>query len=137
MVLALEDKRVLYRCSRPSPQSNFLKESTVMSPRNLFTALVATATLVSADSITASVNLGVSKGQPRHVASGFIYGIPDTANQIPANFYRDIGFNYARAGGAQLEAPSRGWIWGLHEYHGFAQISHNTNHLLSFAYYDL
>jgi hypothetical protein len=29
-----------------------------------------------------------------------------------------MGFNYCRTGGAQLEAPSRGWIYGLEEYQG-------------------
>lgn len=68
---------------------------------------------------TAIVDLSVNRGAPKHLASGFIYGEPDTPaspNQIPDHFYTDIGFNYARAGGAQLDAPCRGWIWGLNEY---------------------
>ena len=64
----------------------------------------------------ANVNLGVSTGNPEHLASGFIYGIPDTKNQIPSHFFSDIDFNYGRAGGAQVAAPGRGWIWGLTEY---------------------
>ncbi|OQD79966.1 hypothetical protein PENANT_c041G00927 [Penicillium antarcticum] len=79
-------------------------------------AVLLAAGLVSADNITATVNLGVSKGQSVHRASGFIYGIPDTLNQIPDHWYTDIGFNYGRAGGAQLDAPARGWIWGIDEY---------------------
>ncbi|KAB8542082.1 hypothetical protein FH972_025545 [Carpinus fangiana] len=67
---------------------------------------------------TATVDLAVNRGTPEHLASGIIYGIPDTPNQIPDSFYTDVGFNYARAGGAQLPAPSRGWIWGLNEYQG-------------------
>jgi hypothetical protein len=70
------------------------------------------------DSVTANVNLKTNLGTPKHVASGFIYGIPDTPNQIPDHFYTDIGFNYARAGGAQLGAPARGWIWGPKDYQG-------------------
>jgi hypothetical protein len=66
---------------------------------------------------TSVVNLGNNTGIPKHYASGILYGIPDTANQIPDHFYTDIGFNYARAGGAQIPAPGRGWIWGLTEYH--------------------
>lgn len=51
---------------------------------------------------------------PQHLASGFLYGISDTPDQIPDHFYTDMGFNYARAGGSQI--PARGWIWGLEEY---------------------
>lgn len=29
---------------------------------------------------------------------------------------KDIGYNYERAGGAQIPSPGRGWIWGLTEY---------------------
>lgn len=84
---------------------------------SIFASLL-TAGLVTADNITATVNLSVSKGKPVHWASGFIYGIPDTPNQIPDHWYTDIGFRYGRAGGAQLEAPARGWIWGMTEYKG-------------------
>jgi hypothetical protein len=76
------------------------------------------AGLAVADNITATVNLGVSKGEPSHWASGFIYGIPDTLNQIPDHWYTQMGFRYGRAGGAQLDAPARGWIWGVQEYNG-------------------
>nr|POE85119.1 hypothetical protein CFP56_68688 [Quercus suber] len=68
---------------------------------------------------TAVVDLSVRRGTPKHLASGFIYGIPDSPadpNQIPDHFYTDIGYNYGRAGGAQLDAPCRGWIYGLNEY---------------------
>lgn len=67
---------------------------------------------------TATVDLSALRGQPGHLASGFIYGIPNAADQIPDHFYTEMGFNYGRAGGAQLQAPSRGWIWGLEEYNG-------------------
>ena len=68
---------------------------------------------------TAVVDLSVNKGTPKHLASGFIYGLPDAPanpNQIPSTFFSEIGFNYARAGGAQLDTPCRGWIWGPAEY---------------------
>jgi hypothetical protein len=64
----------------------------------------------------ADVNLNVNTGAPQHLASGFIYGIPDTANQIPSTFYSEIDFGYGRAGGAQVASPGLGWIWGLAEY---------------------
>lgn len=78
--------------------------------------LVASQVKPRQASVTATADLGVSLGAPQHLASGFIYGIPDTVGQVPNKFYTDIGFNYARVGGAQLAAPCRGWIWGLAEY---------------------
>lgn len=69
---------------------------------------------------TATVSLAQPSGTPSHLASGFIYGIPDNGSsvstQIPDHFYTDIKFNYCRAGGAQLPAPSRGWIFGVEEF---------------------
>ena len=54
---------------------------------------------------TSIVNLSNNTGYAENLASGFIYGIPDTPNQIPDHFYTEMGFNYARAGGAQVPAP--------------------------------
>lgn len=69
-----------------------------------------------ADTVTANVYLGNNTGSPNHYASGVLYGIPDTKDQIPSSFYEDMGFCYGRAGGAQVPEPGRGWIWGLTEY---------------------
>ncbi|KAH7360654.1 glycoside hydrolase superfamily [Rhexocercosporidium sp. MPI-PUGE-AT-0058] len=82
----------------------------------LLAASVACNPVAKRASGTSVVNLNSNVGTPGHLASGILYGIPDTANQIPDHFYTDIGFNYARAGGAQVGAPGRGWIWGLSEY---------------------
>ncbi|KAJ5080809.1 hypothetical protein N7456_013519 [Penicillium angulare] len=68
------------------------------------------------DTVTAQVNFNNNTGTPEHLASGLLYGVPDTLNQIPSHFYENIGYNYERAGGAQVAAPGRGWIWGLTEY---------------------
>ncbi|EKD13577.1 uncharacterized protein L3040_007220 [Drepanopeziza brunnea f. sp. 'multigermtubi'] len=85
----------------------------------LFTASVAANPLASRQvSGTSVVDLGDNTGTPAHLASGILYGIPDTPDQIPDHFYTDIGFNYARAGGAQIGSGGRGWIWGLSEYKG-------------------
>ncbi|ETS79918.1 hypothetical protein PFICI_07447 [Pestalotiopsis fici W106-1] len=71
------------------------------------------------DDLTATVDLSTTNGQPQHLASGFIYGIPDNyPNQIPDHWYSDIDFNYGRVGGAQLGEPARGWIWGMDEFSG-------------------
>ncbi|KAJ5945958.1 hypothetical protein N7454_002797 [Penicillium verhagenii] len=93
-----------------------LESSRCFAPEAL--ALLLAASLTKADDVTATVNLALSKGSPIHWAAGFIYGIPDTADFIPDHWYTDMGFNYGRAGGAQLDAPDRGWIWGLTEYKG-------------------
>lgn len=83
----------------------------------LLLASLANANLVSRQILgTSTVNLNNNTGSIAHLASGILYGIPDTANQVPTSFYTDMGFNYARAGGAQVPAPGRGWIWGLTEY---------------------
>ena len=37
---------------------------------------------------TAKVFLNEKTGPPQHLASGFIYGIPDNPLQIPDHFYR-------------------------------------------------
>lgn len=65
---------------------------------------------------TATVDLARPIGTPQHLAAGFLYGIPDTPDQIPDHFYTDIGFNYGRAGGSQLGSPARGWVHGITEF---------------------
>ena len=49
--------------------------------------------LVRRQSGTSVVNLGNNTGTPQHLASGVLYGIPDTANQIPDHFYTDSGYS--------------------------------------------
>ena len=89
----------------------------------LATTGLAHPSLSERDGTTAVVNFSNNTGTPKHLASGILYGLPDTPNQIPSQFYTDMGFNYARAGGAQVGAPGRGWIWGVDEY----KVSRNTD----------
>ena len=64
-------------------------------------------------SATAVLDLSVRRGTPQQLASGVLYGTPDTLNQIPDNFYTEPKLKYFRAGGAQLfGAGQRGWHWG-------------------------
>jgi len=98
----------------------------------LFVASVLGNPLSERASGTSVVNLGNNTGTPGHLASGILYGIPDTPNQIPDHFYKDIGFNYARAGGAQVGAPGRGWIWGLTEYKVFLSSGLSKHSLTAF-----
>jgi len=82
----------------------------------LFFAGLAAAAVVpleprqSASMIT-TVALSVNLGAPVHRASGVLYGVPNTKNQIPSSFYTGMGFNYLSAGGAQFTGAT-GWIFG-------------------------
>jgi len=68
----------------------------------------------------AYVDLGITLGKPEHLASGWIYGIPDNfPNQIPSSWYTDIGFRWGKGGGGQLGNPGqRGWVVSLDDYKG-------------------
>lgn len=81
-----------------------------------FISLHASALPTKRDGTTAVVHWSSASGTPQHYAAGILYGVPDTANQIPDQFYSDIDLQYVRAGGAQVLAPGRGWIWGETEY---------------------
>jgi hypothetical protein len=81
---------------------------------------------------TATVDLANRQGTPQHLASGFIYGIPDTPNQIPDHFYSDIDFKYTRAGGSQLPAPARGWVHGVDEFN--VSLYQTKKHQTNYAY---
>ncbi|KAF5228906.1 hypothetical protein FAUST_10754 [Fusarium austroamericanum] len=63
----------------------------------------------------ATVDLTVTTGPPRHLASGILYGIPDKPDQIPDRFYKEIGFNYGRGGGSQLP-NTRGYAVSNEDY---------------------
>jgi hypothetical protein len=47
--------------------------------------------VVKRDSVTAVVNFSNNTGTPQHLASGLLYGVPDTLDQIPVGHR----FNYA------------------------------------------
>ncbi|MBE1879034.1 RICIN domain-containing protein [Myceligenerans pegani] len=76
-------------------------------------ALAPGQAAVAADE-TVSVDFAVSGGSPQHLASGTIYGMTEDGTLPQDHFYTDIGWNYMRAGGAQLDNPG-GWIGGTYE----------------------
>lgn len=80
----------------------------------LLAATISAKPLERRDSVTAVVNFGNNTGTPQHLASGTLYGLPDSTSQIPSQFFTEIGWNYERAGGAQT--AGKGWIWGLSAY---------------------
>ena len=68
---------------------------------------------------TATVNAAEPSGTPEHLGSGFIYGLRSNEdgsanNDIPSELIEGMGFNYCRAGGAQM-ADSLGWVAGEYE----------------------
>ncbi|MFI7432325.1 RICIN domain-containing protein [Micromonospora haikouensis] len=63
------------------------------------------------ESIT--VNFATTTGTPTYRASGWIYGMTENASGPADHFYRDVKFQYMRAGGAQL--PGSGWVGGNYD----------------------
>lgn len=45
--------------------------------------LASAGPLQTRDTVTAQVNFNNNTGTPQHLASGLLYGVPDTLNQIP------------------------------------------------------
>lgn len=77
----------------------------------------ASGTVEKRASGTATVNLAVTQGSPQNLGDGFIYGFPDNSDgsantAIPSELRSGSGFNYCRAGGAQLPSPSLGYASG-------------------------
>lgn len=74
----------------------------------------------------AKVDLTVTTGPPRHLASGILYGIPDKPEQIPDRFYKEIGFNYGRGGGSQLP-NTKGYAVSQEDYKvRYPALTYNT-----------
>ena len=48
--------------------------------------LASASSVQSRDIVTAQVNFNENTGWPQHLASGLLYGVPDTVNQIPVGF---------------------------------------------------
>jgi hypothetical protein len=79
----------------------------------LASGVIATPLVSRQNDKTAVVNLAVTRGPTKQLASGILYGTPDTPNQIPDYLYEGPKLKYYRAGGAQLfKVGERGWHWG-------------------------
>lgn len=84
---------------------------------NIAVALAALAGGTEAQTNRAILDVGAQRGTANQLASGVLYGTPDTENQIPDRFYTEAKIKYFRAGGAQLfNVGERGWHIG--EYPG-------------------
>ncbi|MET8853874.1 RICIN domain-containing protein [Amycolatopsis sp. NPDC004625] len=61
-----------------------------------------------------SVDFAAGGGTPTYRASGWIYGMTESAAAPADHFYRDVKFQAMRAGGAQLDSPG-GWVAGKYD----------------------
>lgn len=90
-------------------------------------AAVASPLQSRQSSNTAVLDVSVRQGTPNQLASGILYGTPDTPDQIPDHFYTETKLRYFRAGGAQLfDVGQRGWHWN--EYEARFQSTLNNYH---------
>ncbi|MFD5317670.1 RICIN domain-containing protein [Streptomyces sp. NPDC127098] len=80
----------------------------------VLTSLVTLATPAQAADESIAVDFSVSSGSPTYRASGWIYGMTENASGPADHFYRDVNFQYMRAGGAQLDSPG-GWVSGRYD----------------------
>ncbi|GIF62182.1 beta-xylosidase [Asanoa ishikariensis] len=76
------------------------------------TVTVAASPAQAADE-SISVNFATTTGTPTYRASGWIYGMTENASGPADHFYRDVKFQYMRAGGAQLAGS--GWVGGTYD----------------------
>lgn len=53
-----------------------------------FVQLASAGPIKTRDTVTARVNFNNNTGAPQHLASGLLYGVPDTLNQIPVGYCR-------------------------------------------------
>lgn len=79
-----------------------------------FLATAAATTMVRGAVDSATVQADKSTGPAGHIASGWLYGLPnngtEASSQIPDHFYTDVAFHGTRAGGSQLS--DGGWVSG-------------------------
>jgi hypothetical protein len=74
-------------------------------------AVILPGARASAANETVAVDLSTTLGAVQHRASGTLYGMTENGQNPPDHFYRDIGWHFERAGGAQLDRPG-GWVSG-------------------------
>ncbi|MFE2427861.1 RICIN domain-containing protein [Streptomyces sp. NPDC059373] len=80
---------------------------------SLVTAVLPAATAHAADT-SVTVDFSTAGGAPTYHASGTIYGMTQNGSLPQDHFYKDIKWNYMRAGGAQLN--SGGYATSLTDY---------------------
>ncbi|MEV1084594.1 RICIN domain-containing protein [Streptomyces sp. NPDC050211] len=72
------------------------------------------ATGAHAADTTVAVDFSTAGGAPTYRASGTIYGMTENGSLPQEHFYKDIKWQFMRAGGAQLDNPG-GWVAGKYD----------------------
>ncbi|WP_409467760.1 RICIN domain-containing protein [Streptomyces sp. HC307] len=83
----------------------------------LFASVAAVAlpgTSAQAADTTVAVDFATAGGAPTYRASGTIYGMSENGSLPQEHFYKDIKWQFMRAGGAQLDNPG-GWVAGKYD----------------------
>ncbi|KUO19428.1 beta-xylosidase [Streptomyces dysideae] len=77
-------------------------------------AVTLPGTAAQAADTTVAVDFATAGGAPTYRASGTIYGMSENGSLPQEHFYKDIKWQFMRAGGAQLDNPG-GWVAGKYD----------------------
>ncbi|MFE9644669.1 RICIN domain-containing protein [Streptomyces sp. NPDC006365] len=77
-------------------------------------AVVLPGTSAQAADTSVAVDFATAGGAPTYRASGTIYGMSENGSLPQDHFYKDIKWQFMRAGGAQLDNPG-GWVAGKYD----------------------
>ncbi|MGW0842834.1 RICIN domain-containing protein [Streptomyces sp. NPDC002787] len=77
-------------------------------------AVLLPGTAAQAADTTVAVDFATAGGAPTYRASGTIYGMSENGSLPQEHFYKDIKWQFMRAGGAQLDSPG-GWVVGKYD----------------------
>ncbi|MDG5809441.1 RICIN domain-containing protein [Streptomyces ossamyceticus] len=103
----------------PSGPATRTRRRTVASAAVLLSALAATllpAASSQAADTSVNVDFATADGAPTYRASGTIYGMTENGSLPQGHFYKDIRWQFMRAGGAQLDGQGAGgWVNGKYD----------------------
>jgi hypothetical protein len=77
----------------------------------MLAAILAPVSSAQAAAETVSVDFSTTLGSPTYRASGTLYGMTEDGSLPQDHFYKDLKWQFERAGGAQLDSPG-GWVAG-------------------------
>lgn len=65
---------------------------------------------------TSNVYLAQDTGGLNHYAAGTLYGIPTDSDQIPGEWFTNMGYSYSRGGGVTATDGGKGWLSSFEDY---------------------